>query len=341
MGVVIDVFVDVPTSRHGESTMDLHDCRVLVTPTSFGKSDPSLCRELEAQVGEVVYNTSGKPLKAAELERLIPGFDGYIAGLDEINSAVLNGADQLKVIARYGVGVDQVDLQAARGRGIVVTNTPGANSTAVAELAVGLILALARSIPQASQGTKAGGWPRLAGFSLEGKTVGLYGLGAIGKQVVRRLGGFDCSLLAYDVAPDREFAAAQGVMLCAPEELLAKVDFLSLHCPVLPETRGLVNGAFLNSMKPGAFLINTARGELVDEASLLAALQSERLRGAALDVYGQEPPGADHPLLQLPQVIATPHIGSHADGATNAMGRMALADCLAVLRGEAPRYPVQ
>lgn len=321
--------------------MSLKEYRVLVTPTSFGKSDLSLCRELEAQVGEVVYNKSGKPLKAAELEKLIAGFDGYIAGLDEINSTVLTVADRLKVIARYGVGVDQVDLNAARERGIIVTNTPGANSSAVAELAVGLILALARSIPQASAGTKAGAWPRLAGFSLEGKAVGLYGLGAIGKQVARRLTGFDCTILAYDVAPDREFAAAHDVQLCGPEELLTGADFLSLHCPVLPETRGLVNEAFLHSMKPGAFLVNTARGELVDEASLLAALQSGQLRGAALDVYSQEPPGAENPLMKLSQVIATPHIGSHADGATNAMGRMALADCLAVLRGEAPRFPVQ
>ncbi len=320
--------------------MNLKDCRVLVTPTSFGKSDPSLCRDLEAQVGEVVYNTSGKPLKAPELEKLIPGFDGYIAGVDEINSAVLNAADRLRVVSRYGVGIDQVDLRTARARGIVVTNTPGANSTAVAELTIGLILALARSIPLASQGTKAGGWPRLSGLSLEGKTVGLYGLGAVGKQVARRLAGFDCAILAYDVAPDPAFVAAHGIELCAQPELLARADFLSLHCPVLPETRGLVNESFLSSMKHGAFLINTARGELIDEGSLLAALQSGQLRGAALDVYSQEPPGADHPLMQLPQVIATPHIGSHSDGATNAMGRMALADCLAVLSGASPRYAV-
>lgn len=320
--------------------MDLKHCRVLVTPTSYGKQDPSLCSDLEAQVGEVVYNRSGKPLRAAELERLIEGFDGYIAGVDEINAAVLNAADRLKVISRYGVGVDQVDLTAARARGIIVTNTPGANSVAVAELAVGLMLALARSIPSASQETKAGGWPRLNGLSLEGKTIGLYGLGSVGKQLARRLSCFDCAILAYDVAPDQVFAAVNGIQLCTQTELLARADFLSLHCPVLSETRGMVNERFLNSMKPGAFLVNTARGELIDEVSLLAALQSGRLRGAALDVYDHEPPGADHPLLRLPQVIATPHIGSHTDGATNAMGRMALADCLAVLKGVAPKYRV-
>lgn len=320
--------------------MDLTQCRVLVTPTSYGKQDPSLCSELEAQVGEVVYNRFGRPLRAAELEELIIGFDGYIAGVDEISAAVLNAADRLKVVSRYGVGVDQVDLIAARARGIIVTNTPGANSVAVAELAIGLMLALARSIPLSSQETKAGGWPRLNGLSLEGKTIGLYGLGCVGKQLARRLSCFDCAILAYDIAPDQVFAAVNGIQLCTQTELLARADFLSLHCPVLSETRGMVNESFLNSMKPGAFLVNTARGELIDEVSLLAALLSGRLRGAALDVYVHEPPGADHPLMRLPQVIATPHIGSHTDGATNAMGRMALADCLAVLKGVAPKHPV-
>jgi phosphoglycerate dehydrogenase-like enzyme len=320
--------------------MQLQDCRVLVTPTSYGQSDPRLRRELEALVGAVSYNTTGKPLGAADLRQQIAGFDGYIAGLDEITREVLQAADRLKVIARYGVGVDNVDLSAARQKGIVVTNTPGANSSAVAELTIGLILGLARQIPQVSQATKAGAWPRTAGISLEDKVVGLYGLGAVGKQVARRLAGFDCEILAYDVAADQRFAAEHGVRLCAAGELLSLADFLSLHCPLLPETRDLVDGAFLGKMKAGAFLINTARGELVDEASLLVALENGHLRGAALDAYRQEPPGADHPLLGLPQVIATPHMGAHSDGATNAMGRMALHDCLAVLKGEPPLYPV-
>ncbi len=320
--------------------MPLKDYRILVTATSYGKSEPQLCRDLEAEVGQVVYNTSGKPLKAAELRECIAGFDGIIAGLDEFSGEVLRAAGRLKVVARYGVGVDNVDLAAAREYGIVVTNTPGANSRAVAELTVGLILALARQIPQASQATKAGGWPRVVGLSLEGTTIGLYGFGAVGKQVARCLAGFDCEIRAYDVAADAEFAAAHGVKLCSAGELIAAADFLSLHCPVLPETRGLVNEAFLARMKPGSFLINTARGELVDEDGLLAALQTGHLRGAALDAYNQEPPGAGHPLLNLPQVIATPHTGAHTDGAINAMGRMALEDCLSVLRGERPRYRV-
>ena len=319
---------------------DLKACRVLVTPRSYGQNDPQLRADLEEAVGEVVYSAGSRPLTSEEMRNLLPGCHGYIAGLDTIDRAALQAADQLKVIARYGVGVDKVDLTAAREMGIVVTNTPAANAGAVAELTVGLMLSLARSIPQANAATKAGGFPRLEGVALEGKVVGLLGLGAIGKQVARRLRGFDCTVLAFDTAPDERFAQAHGVELRTHEEVVSRADLLSLHLPVLPETRGLVNTAFLYHMKRGAFLINTARGELVDEAALLEALRSGHLRGAALDAFATEPPPPDHPLLALPQVIATPHTGAHTDGATNAMGRMALRDCLAVLRGEEPAHRV-
>ena len=315
-------------------------CRVLVTPTSYAKNDPRLKTELEAAVGEVIYNPTGKPLSSAQVTELLPGCDGYIAGLDVIDRAALAAADQLKVIARYGSGVDRVDLQAAREKGIIVTNTPNANASSVAELAVGLMLSLARSLPYASASTKAGDWPRLVGMSMEGKTVGLLGLGAIGKQVARRLANFDCQVLAYDPAVDEKTAQGYHARLVPFADVVGQSDFLSLHVPVLPQTRGMVNKEFLDNMKPGAFLINTARGELVDEAALLEALQSGHLRGAALDAFTVEPPGSDNPLLALPQVIATPHTGAHTDGATNAMGRAVLQDCLAVLRGEEPAYRV-
>lgn len=321
-------------------TPDLRACRVLVTPTSYAKHDPRLRAELEAAVGEVVYNPTSRPLTSAEVRELLPGCDGYIAGLDVIDRAALEGADRLKVIARYGVGVEKVDLDAARARGIRVTNTPGANASAVAELALGLMLALARQIPAAAQATRAGEWPRFNGIGLEGKTVGLLGIGAIGKQVARRARAFDCAVIAYDPFADAAFAQAHGVELLPQADVVARADFLSLHLPVLPETRGLVGAALLAQMKPGSFLVNTARGELVDEAALLAALQSGQLAGAALDCFSLEPPGADNPLLALPQVIATPHIGAHTDSATSAMGWMAQRDCLAVLRGDAPAYPV-
>jgi D-3-phosphoglycerate dehydrogenase len=316
--------------------MDLKNCRLLVTPTSYGKNDLRLKAELEALTCEVIYNPTGKPLSSTEVRALLPGVDGYIAGLDAIDRAALESADRLKVIARYGVGVDAVDLDACREKGIVVTNTPGANAASVAELTVGLILALARQIPEAVAATRQGKFPRLAGISLVGKTIGLLGLGAIGKEVARRLAGFECRILAYDPYPNEAFTRQYPVQIIPMGELLAASDFVSLHLPLLSETRMLVDDRFISQMKPGAFLINTARGELVDESALLRALQNNRLNGAAVDVFAKEPPDPDHPLLKLKQVIAVPHIGAQTDGATNAMGWMAFHDCLAVLRGEKP-----
>jgi D-3-phosphoglycerate dehydrogenase len=318
----------------------LTDCHVLVTATSYGRSDPRLKRELETAVARVTYNTTGKPLTSAQLQALLPDVDGFIAGLDEIDAAAIAAAPCLRVIARYGVGINNVDLAAAQAQGVVVTNTPGANSASVAELTIGLLLNLLRPIQQAAAETRQGGWPRLAGVSLVGKTVGLVGLGAIGKAVARRLAGFDCDVLAYDVAADADFARRHAITLVTLADLLARSDVVSLHVPALPETRQMVNAAFLRQMKPGAYFINTSRGELVDEAALLDGLVNGRLAGAALDAFQQEPPGADNPLLALPQVIPTPHMGAHSDDATNAMGRLALADCLAVLRGEEPAYRI-
>ena len=315
---------------------DLWACKVLVTPTSYAKNDPTLRTTLEAAVGEVIYNTTGRPLNAQDLMPLVKDIDGYIAGLDAITLGVINAAPELKVIARYGVGVDAVDLNAAQQRGIIVTNTPGANSASVAELAVGLMLSLVRNIPQAVNATQSGEWPRLRGALLSGKTIGLYGFGSIGKIVAGLLSGFDCLIIAHDPYPDRESAKQLGVDLVEEDELLTRSDVLSLHCPVLPETEGMVNDIFLHKMKPGAVLINTSRGELVDENALRQALSSSHLKGAALDVFRQQPPPAEHPLLSCPQVIATPHMGAHTDEATNAMGWGALNNCLAVLRGEDP-----
>ena len=320
--------------------MDLKKYKVLATPTSYGKNDPALKSELEELVGQVIYNPTGKPLSSQEVAELLPGVDGYIAGLDTIDRSALAYADRLKVIARYGVGVDAVDLEAATEKGIVVTNTPGANSVSVAELAIGLILALARQFQQAFTAAHQGKYPRLPGITLEGKTIGIVGLGAIGKQVARRLAGFDCRLVAFDLYPDATFVRQHDVQLTDLHSLLEQADFVSLHLPLTPETRNLVDDDFLARMKPGSFLVNTARGELVDEAALMNSLQSGRLGGAALDALKNEPPDPSDPLLLQPNIITTPHLGAQTDGAVNRMGWMAFNDCLAVLQGNAPLYPV-
>lgn len=318
----------------------LTECKVLVTATSYASQDKRLRTTLEEKVGDIVYNTTGKPLSSAQLQDLLPAVDGMIAGLDEIDAAALASAPELKVVARYGVGYNNVDLEAARLHKVIVTNTPGANAKSVAELTIALILNLLRPVIRAVQKTKKGEWPRYKGISLQGKTIGLVGCGAIGKETARRLAGFDCEILAYDIYEDELFASEQRVSYVPLEELLARSDLVSLHLPGIPETTGLVNEEFLGKMNPGSYLVNTARGELVDESAMISALRSGQLRGAALDVFQQEPPGVDNPLLHLEQVIVTPHMGAHSDSATNAMGWMALGECLAVLQGKEPKYRV-
>jgi D-3-phosphoglycerate dehydrogenase len=328
------------TDKTQRSRMGLRACRVLVTSTTFGMQDPSLRSRLEQTVGEVRYSPEKRPLTALESTGLVKSVDGWIAGLDEIDASVIAAADRLKVIARYGVGVDRVDVAAATRRGIVVTNTPGANSRAVAELTIGLMLALARQICQSNQAVRSGRWPRVAGVGLGGKTVGLVGFGSIGREVAQRIAVFGCRVLVADPYVSPEAVSGSGAASMALDELLPACDFVSLHAAVTPETAGMVNERFLRKMKPGAFLVNTARGELIDEAALRQSLESGRLAGAALDCFQKEPPGSDHPLLKMPQVIATPHTGAHTDEAASAMGRMALDACVAVLRGERAAHVV-
>ena len=319
---------------------ELINKRILVTSTSFGKVDTGLKSSLEAAVGEVIYNPFGRPLTASELIPLMAEIDGFIAGVDEIDADVIQAAVGLKVISRYGTGTDRVDIDAATQKGIVVTNTPGANAVAVAELAIGFMLSLARNLCQANQSTHQGEWSRYSGISFREKTVGLVGLGFIGREVAKRLKSFGCRLLATDPVVEPEVAKAIDVELTSLEDLLSRSHFVSLHLPATASTTGMINRETLTQMKPGAFLINTARGELIDETALEEALTSEHLGGAALDVFSKEPPGKDNNLLQLPQVVLTPHMASRTDDAMNQMGRIAMQDCLAVLRGERPQHAV-
>lgn len=322
--------------RLEENSEKLKKCRILVTATTFGRCEPSPSEELESLVGEVIYNPFGRPLKVDELLPLVKDMDGIIAGLDEINASVIEAANRLKVIARYGVGVDRVDVACATRHGIVVTNTPGSNSVAVAELTIGLILTLARKICFACESTRRGEWQRIDGIGIKGKTIGIIGLGSIGREVSRRLSAFECRILAFDPFVSREALASFHVELVPLDVLLPVSDFVSLHLTLTSETVGMVNEEFLKRMKKGAFLINTARGELVNENDLVEAVKYGHLKGAALDCFSKEPPDKDNPLLSLPQVIVTPHTASHTDEAIYRMSRMSMENCLAVLAGERP-----
>ncbi len=312
----------------------LRECVVVVTPRSFGLHDPGLRERLEAAVGEVRYHPG--PLPADRLAPLLADADGLLAGLDEITARVLEGATRLRVIARYGVGADRIDLAAAAARGVVVTVTPGANANAVAELAIAFVFALARPIVQGRAAAREGRWPAMPGMEVAGRTLGVVGLGRIGSLVAHKARALGMRVLAHDPLV-RESEDAEVVALAA---LLPECDFVSLHATLTSETRGLVRRDLLERLKPGAVLINTARGELIDEQDLISALDAGHLRAAALDVLAEEPPRPDHPLLARDDVLITPHMGPHTAESMNAMGRIASEDLITVLSGGAPRYPL-
>ncbi len=279
-------------------------CKVCVTPTSYGKSDHACCLNLK-DIGEVVYNKTGRPLTSAEVREMVKDCDGFIAGLDTIDRSALELATKLKVITRYGVGVDNVDQSAAKEKGIIVTNTPGANSVSVAELAIALILSLARNIPEAAAATRKGEWPRQNGITLEGKCIGLIGFGAIGKAVGKRLRAFDMRVIAYDVFPDTDFASKYEIEIASLDQTLKDADFISLHLPLMAETKEIVNSNFLGKMKKGSYLVNTSRGELINESDLKIALEQVNARGPWMSF--PRTPRADNPLLKTSKVIVTPH----------------------------------
>lgn len=246
----------------------------------------------------------------------------------------MQAARSLIVISRFGVGVDHIDLDAARESGIKVTNTPKVNANSVAEHTVGLILALVRKVVEGSTIVRSGAWRILPTPTLEGKTLGLMGFGQIGQAVAKRMAGFGMRILAYDPMETQSTAQALSVEFVSQSDLITTADILCLHLPLTFQTHGMVDRSFLAAMKPGAFLINTARGDLVNEDALFDALNNAQLGGAALDVLSVEPALPGHPLLRFPNVIITPHMAGYGESAINAMGRNALENLLCVLRGE-------
>ena len=306
--------------------------KILVTPTSFGPASKSAPKEkLLAFADEIVYNPHSRPLTEDELIPLLEGCDGYLAGLDFITEKVLDSAKGLRVISRYGIGCDRVDLDAAKKNGISVTNTPGANSDAVADLTLALMLAVARGIPMLDKSTKEGEWTRRTGIELGGKTLGLLGFGMIGKAAARRALGFGMTVIAYDPYMDEAYADKNGIISKTLEQVIEESDFISLHLPLLETTKNIIGKDSISKMRPGAVVINTARGGLIDEAALYDAIESGHLGGAGLDAYEKEPPDAAMPLYQLPNVVTTPHTGAHTKEASLNMATMAVDNLISVL----------
>jgi D-3-phosphoglycerate dehydrogenase len=257
----------------------------------------------------------GLPAALADADALV------VRSAVQVDDALMAHAPKLRVIGRAGVGVDNIDAEAATRRGIVVMNTPGANAVAVAELTIGLMLALARKLPAANTSMHAGKWEKknLQGLELRGKTLGILGLGRIGLDVARRARGFGMEILGTDPFVSAAVARENGITLVPMEELLAKADYLTLHVGLTPQTHGIINAKTLASMKKGVRIVNCARGELVVEADLVAALQSGQVAGAALDVFTVEPP-KESPYFALDNVILTPHIAGSTAEAQEAVG---------------------
>ncbi len=263
-----------------------------------------------------------------------------------VDAALLANAPQLRVVGRLGVGLDNLDLEALRARGITVVTGGNANAIAVAEYTLAAMLTLARRLPAADHHTKGGGWDRAAfgaGLELHGKTLGLIGLGDIGARVARRALAFGMRVVAHDplITPHHFAAAELGVTLAPLDDLLGESDFISLHVPLLPTTRHLINAERLARMKPTAALINTSRGGIVDEAALLEALRAGRLGGAALDVRAHEPPEQPDPLAQFENVLLTPHIAGLTAESQARVCQAVAEDVLRVLRSERPLFAVQ
>lgn len=313
--------------------------RVLIGSRSFGKAIPDHITCLEEAGCEVIRNTVGRAYRAAELIDILPGMDAIITGTDALTAEVINAAGSLKTIAKHGVGLETIDLEAARARGIVVSATLGAVHDSVADLTLALLLAAARHVVPGHLATKAGSWKGAFGMELRDKTLGIVGLGRIGKAVCERARAFGMRIVAYDPYPDEEFAAAHEVTFLPLEQLLTGSDVVSLHAPAEATGGPLIGPAQLDQMKPSAILINTARGILVDEAALVGALREGRLAGAGLDAFVDEPP-VGSPLLELDNVVLSPHVGGRTTDCQRRMGEMAIENCLRALRGEKPLYQV-
>ncbi|MCS7206501.1 MAG: phosphoglycerate dehydrogenase [Dehalococcoidia bacterium] len=260
----------------------------------------------------------------------------------KVTSDLFAQAPNLVVVGRAGVGVDNIDVEEATRRGVAVVNAPTGNIIAAAEHTIALLLAVARRIPQAHASLQRGEWKRsqFIGTQVRDKTLGIIGLGRVGSQVAQRARGLQMRLLAYDPFVSADFAQRLGVTLVPLERLLQEADFVTIHAPLTPATRHLIGTGQLALMKPGAYLINVARGDLVDEEALLRSLNEGRLAGAALDVFSQEPPPADHPLLRHPRVVVTPHLGASTEEAQAEVAQEVAEQVLAVLRGQPSAYTI-
>ena len=297
-------------------------CKVAVCSRSFSRN-PELRAELLAQYGHVTFNDAGLPLAGDALVEFLRGHDRAITALEVVDDAVLARLPELEVISKYGVGLDMIDLQAMRARGKRLGWEGGVNRRSVSELVIAFAIVLLRNVIPANREVLGGTWRQHVGAYLSGRTVGIIGCGHIGKDLVALLKPFQCPVLAHDIRDYADFYTANGVEPVSLDALLVRSDVVTLHVPLDDSTRGMLDAQRLDRIKRGAILINTARGEVIDEQALKRRLQDGAIAAAAFDVFASEPP-TDLELLSLPNFLATPHIGGSAHEAILAMGRAAI-----------------
>jgi len=310
--------------------------RILVTTSSF-QDTPGPHHDALAATGWEIVTARG-PLSEADTRALVGEIDGFICGDDMITAAVLDrAAPRLRVLSKYGIGVDKIDVAACTARGIPVLFTPGVNHTTVAEHAFLLMLALEKHLLFHADSTRGGGWQRRTGHELYGKTIGIVGMGRIGREVALRARAFGMHPLGHDLTWDEAFATAHGIERAATlDDLLARSDYVSLHTNLTPRTRDLVRAESIARMKPGVIVINCARGEIVNTADMADALAAGRVRGYGTDVLDIEPPPPDHPLTRLPNCLVTPHVGSRTLESVQRQAAAAVENLVRAMHGEPP-----
>ena len=310
--------------------------RILLTTTSFQDTPGEHHKLLEKEGFELVRQRG--PLPEGRMLKLMGDIDGILCGDDAITQAVIQKAlPRLRVISKYGIGLDKIDIEAATKFKIPVTFCPGVNHTTVAELVFGLLLALSRHIVTSCNHVKKGQWQRITGCELADKTLGIIGMGRVGKEVALRAKVFGMKILGYDIYWDAAFAKEHGIeRIKELDEILKRSNMISLHTNLTDQTRGLINEEKIALMKDGIILINCARGELVDRDAIVAALKSGKILGYGADVLEVEPPPPNHPFFDCPNAILTPHIGSRTYESVARQARMAAENLILVLKGKKP-----
>lgn len=308
--------------------------KVLVTPRSVTRDGHPSLEKLRAAGCEVIFCTPGQQPDETELCLLLPECIGYLAGVEPVGSRAIGAATNLRVISRNGTGVDNIDLEAAKARGILVLRAEGANARGVAELTIGQIFALARSTSASNTALKSGVWERQSqGIEVEGKTLGIAGCGRIGRLVAGMALGIGMKVIAFDPFPDICFTPGGGFRYAPLDEVMAYADFLSMHCPPPADCKPMLDAVTLSKLKHGVFLINMSRHEIFDADAVLAALDSGHIAGLALDVFDSEPP-TDQRLARHPRVIATPHIGGFTRESIDRAMNVAVENLIGALRGD-------